>query len=70
MQSMQGVATGYQGLLGGSDLEGQVEGFCSHWGYGIGQLSDHMKTVIEALDAAAKAYGKSESEVADACKGG
>jgi hypothetical protein len=60
MGNMHGVATGYEGLLGGSDLEGEVEHFCSHWNYGLGQLGDHMSKVIERLDAAAAGYGKSE----------
>ncbi len=50
MQSMHGVATGYEGLLGGSDLEGEVEGFCSHWGYGISKLADHMTKVVRNLE--------------------
>ncbi len=70
MQGMHGVATGYEGLLGGSDLEGKVEQFCSHWGYGIGQLGDHMGKVVERLTAAAAAYGRSESEIQRACEAG
>jgi hypothetical protein len=71
MQSMHGVASGYGGLLGGSDLEGDVEHFCSHWGYGIGQLADHMTKVVQRLDAAAAGYGKSEQDIGNACgKGG
>jgi hypothetical protein len=67
MNSMHGVATGFEGLLGGSDLEGEVEGFCSHWGYGISQLGDHMQKVVERLNAAAATYGKSEHEIGAAC---
>jgi hypothetical protein len=70
MESMHGVATGYEGLLGGSDLEGEVEHFCSHWGYGIGKLGEHMGKVVERLDAAASAYGKSEGEIQSACTPG
>lgn len=70
MEGMRGRATGYEGLLGGSDLDGEVEGFCSHWGYGISQLADHMSKVVAKLDAAAAAYGKSESEIAGACEAG
>jgi hypothetical protein len=70
MQAMHGVATGYGGLLGGGDLEGEVEHFCSHWGYGIGKLGDHMGKVVERLKGAATTYGKSESEIQSACKGG
>ncbi len=40
MNAMHGVATGFEGLLGGGGLDGEVEGFCSHWGYGLGQMSD------------------------------
>ena len=69
-ENMHSVATGYEGLLGGSDLEGEVEHFCSHWNYGIGQLADHMSKVIERLDAAAAGYGKSEQAISDACKEG
>ena len=40
---MHGVATGFEGLLGGSDARGgEVEGFCSRWGYGITCLSHDM----------------------------
>lgn len=63
MQSMHGVATGFEGLLGGSDLEGEVEGFCSHWNYGIGLLGEHMQKVVERLNDAAATYGKSEQEI-------
>ena len=70
MQNMQGVATGYEGLLGGSDLEGDVESFCGTWNYGIGQLGDHMKDVITHLDAAAAGYHKSEQDITDAAKEG
>jgi hypothetical protein len=70
MQNMHGVATGYEGLLGGGDLEGEVEHFCSHWNYGIGQLADHMSKVIERLDAAAGGYGKSEQAIYNACRKG
>lgn len=70
MQSMHGVASGYQGLLGGSDLEGQVEGFCSHWGYGIGQLQDDMGKVVAKLNAAAATYDKSEQLIGKAAQQG
>jgi hypothetical protein len=68
MQNMHGVATGYEGLLGGSDLEGDVEGFCSTWNYGIGQLGDHMGKVVQRLDYAAAGYGKSEQDIGNAAQ--
>lgn len=70
MQAMHGVATGYGGLLGGSDLEGEVGHFCSQWGYGIGQLGDHMGKVIERLKHAETGYSHSEQAIQSAAAGG
>jgi hypothetical protein len=70
MEWMHSVASGYEGLLGGGDLEGEVEHFCSHWSYGIGKLGEHMGTVVARLDAAASAYGTSEQEIQSACTPG
>jgi hypothetical protein len=67
MQSMHGVATGFEGLLGGSDLDGEVEGFCSHWGHGISVLAQHMEQVVQSLNYAVVTYGKSETEIQNAC---
>jgi hypothetical protein len=67
MQSMHGVATGFEGRLGGSDLDSVLEGFCSHWGYGISVLAQHMGSVIESLNHAAATYGKSEGDIQNAC---
>lgn len=69
MQSMHGTASGYEGLLGGSDLQGEVEHFCSHWGYGIGQISDHMGKVVQHLNYAAQGYGSSEQAIVAAAGG-
>jgi hypothetical protein len=70
MQAMHGVATGYEGLLGGSDLEGEVEHFCSHWNYGIGKLADHMGKVVAHLDYAAQGYAASEQRIVTAAHPG
>jgi hypothetical protein len=43
MQNMHGVTTGYEGLLGGSDLEGEVAHFCSRWNYGMGKLGVRLR---------------------------
>lgn len=67
MQSMHGVATGFEGLLGGSDLDSDVEGSCSHWGHGISVLAQHMGNVVDSLNHAAATYGRSETEIANAC---
>lgn len=68
MQGMQGVASGYEGLLGGPDLEGEVSGFCSTWHYGITQLAQHMGEVVQRLDYAASGYGKSEQSIVTAAQ--
>lgn len=63
MQAMHGVASGFEGLLGGSDLEGAVEDFCSHWGYGITCLADDMGQVVEHLNGAFECYSKNEQSI-------
>jgi hypothetical protein len=68
MQTMHGVATGYEGLLGGSDLEGEIEGFCSRWGYGISQLSNNMGEVVQRLNDAAVTYSRSEQDIQTAAR--
>lgn len=68
MQGMHGVASGYEGTLGGSDLEGDVQSFCTTWGYGISQLGDHMASVVQRLDAAASGYSTSEREIGQAAQ--
>lgn len=70
MQNMDGVAQGYAGLLGGPDLDGEVEQFCTHWNYGIGQLKDQMTKVIQHLSVAAATYAKCESEIVAAASPG
>jgi hypothetical protein len=70
MQDMNGVATGFEGVLGGSDLEGDVSHFCSTWGYGISQMGDHMQKVVEHLDAASDVYGRSEEAISNAAQEG
>jgi len=67
MQSMHGAATGFEGLLGGSDLDGLLEGFCSAWGHGISVLAQHMGNVVESLEYAAVTYGKSEHQIQNVC---
>ncbi len=68
MENMQGVASGYEGLLGGSDLEGQVSSFCSTWHYGITQLGQHMTEVVQHLNYAAAGYGGSEQSIVNAAQ--
>jgi hypothetical protein len=70
MQSMQGVASGYEGLLGGSDLEDAVSSFCSTWHYGISELGQHMAEVVQRLDYAGAGYGRSEQSIESAAQAG
>jgi hypothetical protein len=67
MEAMQDVSGGYQGLLGGRALEGEVESFCSDWHYGIGLLEQHMQDIVENLGRAAATYATSERQIADVC---
>ena len=67
MSAMPRIAGGYQGVLGGRALEGEVEHFCSNWHYGISLLEHHMQHVVKNLEKAAATYSSSEHHVAAAC---
>jgi len=67
MESMNTMVSGYQGLLGGSDVEGTLSDACNHWHYGTQKLADHMKGVIQRLNAASQTYSQSEDAVQAAC---
>lgn len=66
MDAMHDVASGYEGLLGGRDLESMIEKFCSHWHYGIGNLGKDMQHLVEDLGKAAATYRASDQSVAKA----
>jgi hypothetical protein len=68
LEEMQAVATGYDGLLGGRALEGEVEHFCGNWHYGIQLLEQHMQHVVQNLCKAGAAYASSEGHIVDACR--
>jgi hypothetical protein len=68
MEAMHDVASGFQGVLGGRALEGEIEHFCDNWHYGIGLLEQHMQNVVENLGKAAATYSRSEHCVAVACR--
>jgi hypothetical protein len=67
MDGMSSLVSIPQGLLGGSDIEGTLGDACNHWHYGTKKLADHMKGVVQRLDAAAQTYSKSEDAVQAAC---
>jgi hypothetical protein len=69
LSSMHSQVSGYQGVLGGSDLEGEVGHFLSRWHDGISLLEGDMKKVVQRLGAAASAYERSETLVASASQG-
>jgi hypothetical protein len=68
MEAMHDVVSGFEGVLGGRALEGEIAHFCSNWHYGIGLLQEHMQHVVQNLSKAAATYSSSEQHVADACR--
>lgn len=68
LEGMHDVVTGYNGLLGGRALEGEIDHFCSNWHYGIGLLEKHMQHVVQNLAKASATYSSSEQHIVDACK--
>ena len=63
LEAMHDVASGFQGVLGGRALEGEIEHFCDN-----GLLQQHMQHVVENLGKAAATYSSSDQHIADACR--
>jgi hypothetical protein len=64
------AVSGYEGRLGGSELDRKLEDFCGHWDHGLNQLETHMAGVLQRLLAAADAYEKCEQEILNATPAG
>jgi len=62
VQAMPGVATGFEGLVGGSDLEGEIGAFCSQWGFWITYLGDDLVAAVRHLNDACLSYCITEAD--------
>lgn len=63
MQGMSATVDVPAGSLGGNDIEGTLGDACNRWHYGTQQLADHMKGVVQRLNAAAQTYSQSEDAI-------
>jgi hypothetical protein len=63
LASMNTVATGYHGVLGGAVLEAELEQFSRRWRYGIEVLVQRIGDMMIRLAAAAEAYAKVEDRI-------
>jgi hypothetical protein len=66
---MHTVIWGYWGLLGGRELEGELEHFCGTWHYGVTELAGQMTDMMARLAGAAAAYERIEQRIAAAGHG-
>lgn len=64
------VVDGYQGVIGGAALEGELEQFCTHWHYGIVELGGQITSMMRRLEGAAAAYQRIEHRIVAASSGG
>jgi hypothetical protein len=61
---MHTVIFGYWGVLGGSELEGELEHFCGTWHYGVTELAGQVTEMMTRLTGAASAYERIEQRIA------
>jgi len=64
--SMHAVIYGYWGLLGGHELEGELEHFCGTWHYGVTEIGGEITDLMTRLTEAAAAYQRIEQRIAAA----
>ncbi len=66
---MHTVAAGYDGVLGGRELEGELQHFCGRWHWGIVQIGEQIMDMMGRLASAAAAYERIEQRVSRAGNG-
>jgi hypothetical protein len=67
--SMHSVIYSYWGVLGGRELEGELEHFCGTWHYGVTAIADEIADLMTRLTQAAAAYERIEQRIAAAGQG-
>jgi hypothetical protein len=60
---MHTVIWSYWGVLGGRELEGELEHFCGTWHYGVTQLAADINGLMGRLTGAAAAYERIERRI-------
>jgi hypothetical protein len=60
---MHTVIYGYWGVLGGHELEGELEHFCGTWHYGVTELAAEVTGMMRRLAGAAAAYERIEQRI-------
>jgi hypothetical protein len=66
---MHTVIWGYWGVLGGRELEGELEHFCGTWHYGVTELTGQITDLMARLVGAAAAYERIEQRITAAGQG-
>jgi hypothetical protein len=61
--AMPTVVSGYDGMLGGVELESELEQFCTSWHYGILEVGEQIRELMDALLHAAAAYQQIEDGI-------
>jgi|HubBroStandDraft_1064217.scaffolds.fasta_scaffold328856_2 hypothetical protein len=69
LSQMHNIAPSYDGLIGGSSLEGEVGHFLSAWHSGVALIEGDMEKVVQRLGEAAGSYAQSEGCIAAASAG-
>jgi high-affinity Fe2+/Pb2+ permease len=65
LNATRSTIDGVRSDLGSSDVWDALDDFENNWDDGRGQIDKNMKAMRELLDAAVKAYGDADQELAD-----
>jgi hypothetical protein len=64
--AMPSMVSGYEGVLGGTELDSELEQFCAQWHYGALEIGERITELMGRLVDAADQYRRIEDGLASA----
>jgi hypothetical protein len=61
--AMPSLVDGFEGLLGGDNMDQTVEDFCTSWHHGVSQVGGEIADLMGGLEKAAEAYQRIDDRV-------
>ncbi len=68
--AMPSVVYGFEGLLGGDNMDQTVEDFCTSWHHGVSQVGGEIADLMGGLEKAAEAYQRIDDRVRERATSG
>jgi hypothetical protein len=63
LEAMPRLVDGFEGLLGGGNMDQAVEDFCTRWHHGVSQVAGEITDLMGGLEKAGDAYQRIDDRV-------